>query len=299
VSLRPHWEEIFHNLHARLRSKPPFRKSYTNPISIRASNPALPSKRKGSIAKMTRVKNATRKNNFNKRPYVRSHEGNSQDGPPPSKKAKKNPQSSTTINATKTNTTQAQPSSAEAPTADQSHDAIASESVANATDLTNTHDVTTINIISSTHIQQKVMRTLETLSVYPPPPDKKPRAVMLHAKAHYASKMITIAEIVKRETAKDGGKWFQYNKVDGVMMDYKESVKKRRGKEKEDKNKDEQDAEGGEGGEAESEEETTAFETMKKPFERANEGNPKMRAVPFMTIYLSRIRIDGLKKAYG
>jgi hypothetical protein len=51
--------------------------------------------------------------------------------------------------------------------------------------------------------------------------------------------------------------------------------------------------------EEESEEETTAFETMKTPFERANEEKAKVRAVPNMSLYLARVRIDSLRKAYA
>lgn len=46
-------------------------------------------------------------------------------------------------------------------------------------------------------------------------------------------------------------------------------------------------------------EDTAAFETMKTPLERAVEGKPKIRAVPVMTIYLSRVRVDALKSAFG
>jgi len=84
-----------------------------------------------------------------------------------------------------------------------------------------------------------------------------------------ASKMITIAEIAKREIAKDGGKWFQYNKVEEVMVEQKEIPKKNCGgvgeKEKDNMNKEEGE-----------DEETTAFETMKTPFERRMKENRKL-----------------------
>ncbi|TVY33503.1 hypothetical protein LOCC1_G006649, partial [Lachnellula occidentalis] len=47
------------------------------------------------------------------------------------------------------------------------------------------------------------------------------------------------------------------------------------------------------------EEEEESFETMKTPFERAIEGKSKVRAVPGMTTYLSRVRIERLGKKYG
>ena len=125
---------------------------------------------------------------------------------------------------------------------------------------------------------------------------------MMKAKAGVASKMISIAEIAKRDIGKEGGKWFQHNCVEGVMEEVKE--KPRKGKGGKDKWKNDGEGKGredggGEGGEVESEEESTAFETMKTPFERANEGKAKVRAVPVMRLYLTRVRIDGLRKAYG
>jgi hypothetical protein len=38
---------------------------------------------------------------------------------------------------------------------------------------------------------------------------------------------------------------------------------------------------------------------MKTPFERAIEGRPKIRSVPVMTLYLSSVRVDSLRKLHG
>jgi hypothetical protein len=176
-----------------------------------------------------------------------------------------------------------------------SHDASASSSTDNpqiSTELENTHNVTIMNIISSSQIQQKVTRALEILSEFPVVPPAKPKVVMLHVKAPIASKLITIAEITKRELVKGGGKWYQYNKLGQIM----EEKKSREGGGK----KDEvvggdvsmaDDADGDAGNENDEE-----FETMKTPFERAIEGKPKVRVIPIMTLYLSRVRIDSLRK---
>lgn len=110
---------------------------------------------------------------------------------------------------------------------------------------------------------------------------------MLHSKAKLASKLITVVEIAKREIAAGGGKWFQYNVVDTIMEKKEKKVSGER--------KDDGEGEDGEG----EEEEEEGFETMKTPFERAIEGKAKLRAVPTMTTYLSRVRIEGLRKAYG
>jgi len=189
-----------------------------------------------------------------------------------------------------------QSNSASRPAPTTSHDSSASnltDTPQILTELENTHDVTIINIISSSQIQQKVTRALELLSEYPTPPQTKPKVVMLHAKAPIASKLITIAEITKREIVKGGGKWFQYNKLGQIVEEKKPREEK--GKEKV-AGRDVSMAENGdEEGLNESEEE---FETMKTPFERAIEGKPKVRAAPVMTVYLSRERIDSLRKKY-
>jgi hypothetical protein len=95
-----------------------------------------------------------------------------------------------------------------------------------------------------------------------------------------------------------GEKWYQYNKVEQVLVERKEE-----GKDLRENNEKGKEEEGGTVGldnkEEEDEEEEEAFETMKTPFERANEGTAKVRAVPVMTIYLTHARIDELKKAYG
>ncbi|KAG0646006.1 hypothetical protein D0Z07_7761 [Hyphodiscus hymeniophilus] len=161
------------------------------------------------MSQMARTKEPARRVNSNKRPHdapKKQHEG----GPPPSKKARKNPPSSTSLETPKpsnTNTTSAQPQlqspSENPPPASQSSNA--APLPPSQADLAKTHDVTTQSIISSSHIQQKVTRVLEILSVYPTPANEKPRVVMLHAKAACASKMISIAEIAKREIAREGG----------------------------------------------------------------------------------------------
>jgi hypothetical protein len=163
------------------------------------------------------------------------------------------------------------------------------------------HDARSMSIISSSHIQQTVARALEVLSRDPETAPTGSRVIMLHSKAPVASKMVTIAEIAKREIARAGGKWYQYNKVEQTMVEQKNGPKEASSKAGKDKvsagGTPRADVAEGEG--SESEEDTTAFETMKTPFERANEGKSKVRAVPTMTIYLARDRIDSLRKAYG
>lgn len=164
--------------------------------------------------------------------------------------------------------------------------------------LLKSYDITTMSIISSSQIQTKVTRALSLLSTYPTPPSAKPVLILLHAKSKAAAKLISIAEIVKREIAgKEGGKWFQYNVVEQVVEEQKEVVGKGEEKKVSGEEKGE-DVEMGNGDiDAESEEE--GFEVMKTPFERTLEGTAKVRSVPVMRIYLSRVRIESLRREYG
>jgi hypothetical protein len=155
-----------------------------------------------------------------------------------------------------------------------------------------------MNIITSSSIQKKVTHAVETAMGSTLP---KSAVVKLHAKGPAASKMITVVEIAKRQIEQKGGKWFQYNKVEQVLAERqdKKDVKNKgngKGKEKEGEG-DPAELDGEE--EEEDAEEREAFETMKTPFERANEGTAKVRAVLVMTIYLTCTRIEELRKAYG
>jgi hypothetical protein len=152
-------------------------------------------------------------------------------------------------------------------------------------DLASTYSINSISILTSSKISKKTTSVLEKLSQYPTIPPAKPVLVFLHSKAVGASKLITIVEIAKREVAAKGGKWFQYNALSQVMEERKREEGK--GEEKDGMDLDEE------------EDEKDSFEVMKTPFERAVEGTPKIRAVPIMATYLSRVRIESLRKRYG
>ena len=162
----------------------------------------------------------------------------------------------------------------------------------NPTGLEDTHDVTSMSIISSSKIEQKVARALQVLSEYPAVPLAKPKVLMLHSKAAVASKMISIAEITKREIVKNGGKWYQYNKLGEVI----EGKKEKRGGLGKERSAMEDVSMAGNGNDEAGNASEEEFETMKTPFERAIEGKPKIRATPVMTLYLSRVRIESLRK---
>lgn len=102
------------------------------------------------------------------------------------------------------------------------------------------------------------------------------------AKAKSAGKLVSVVEVVKREIGGEGGVWFQYNGLgEGVGGVPREG-----------------EGEGGDG-DVEMEMEDEGFEKMKTRIERAIEGTEKVRSVPVMTVYLSRVRIEALREAYG
>ncbi|KAF4624427.1 hypothetical protein G7Y89_g13741 [Cudoniella acicularis] len=167
-------------------------------------------------------------------------------------------------------------------------------------DLANSHDVLPISVISSSQIEKKVNSVLNHLKTFPAIPPVKLAVVMVYSKAKSASKLITIIEIAKREIGSNGGKWFQYNVIDQVKEPRENTTEKQIRKPADtqgDEGKSSIDADPIE--EPESDNGEQSFETMKTPFERAIEGKLKIRAVPIMTIYLSRVRIESLKSQYG
>lgn len=137
------------------------------------------------------------------------------------------------------------------------------------------------------------------LAEWPAKGGEKEKVVILSAKGEVGGKLISVVEIVKRELAGQGAKWFQYTIVEGK----KEERKKKKMRKQDDSGEEKRQENGKESvGDAEEEEddgEEEAFEVMKTPFERAIEGQPKIREVPAMVIYLSRVRLDGLRKKYG
>jgi Alba len=190
--------------------------------------------------------------------------------------------------------------------------------------LARTHHVISLSIISSSPIQKKVSRVLSHISS---PDIKKPPLVILTAKAGVASKAITIAEISKREIGNGGGTWFQYSGVEGVLGEWapKDRGTKVEGEKAGTKdggaedegaiesgvlasNEAEASKEEADGDEEEEEEE--AFENMRDPPATnptvqeypsviEHELRKKIRAIPVLTIYLSRARVGELKKEYG
>lgn len=166
-----------------------------------------------------------------------------------------------------------------------------------------TYEVTCMNIISSSKIQSKVTAIIEKLGSFSFVAATKPNIFLLRAKGTVASKLVTIIEISKREIAKAGGKWYQYNVLGQVLVPHEKKSAAIRGAgftlgPKTNADIDAMEVDDNEERQNINDDETS-FETMKTPLERAIEGKPKVQAVPVILILLSRVRNNALKGAYG
>lgn len=165
-------------------------------------------------------------------------------------------------------------------------------------------DVQIHSVISSSKMQKKVTSVLRHLTVTAA---AKPRVSVLRAKAADAGKLISISEIAKRELAKnqpnDGhaGRWFQYIGLGEEASEIPRDIEGRTIVEDTilgARSREEMEEAAADKAEAEDEDDG-GFEHMKTPFERAIEGRPRKRAVPIMSLFLSRVPIAELSKRYG
>ena len=182
------------------------------------------------------------------------------------------------------------------------------------------YEFTTMSIISSSKIEQKVRSLLQHLEKFhSADTNAKPGVVALHAKSSVASKLVSIVEIAKKNVAKEGGKWWQYSRLHGQKMDLKEKLHKSKDREKiflkrQQHGQDTESADVGdqrepsvkEDGNGQEEEDENAFQTMGESNVSqqsvngvANEGRKKIRAIPIMTVYMSRVPIAEFKGIYG
>ncbi|TGJ87038.1 hypothetical protein E0Z10_g1760 [Xylaria hypoxylon] len=177
------------------------------------------------------------------------------------------------------------------------------------------YEVQLQSVISSSKIKQRVLAMLRHLtpptmsSSIEPKPDTlipKTKVSVLRAKATEAGKLISIAEIAKREIEKERstsdsvvtetsqgsktGCWFQYIALGEELQQ----------KHREEGNTViEETVLGDPGADEQDHDEDDDFEVMKTPFERAIDGRPLVRGVPVMSLFLSRSSIEELKRRYG
>ncbi|KAI4189407.1 MAG: hypothetical protein L6R41_001515 [Letrouitia leprolyta] len=179
-------------------------------------------------------------------------------------------------------------------------------------------DISTMSIISSSKINQKVKALLDRVEKFTfADVNARPGIVVVEAKAAVASKMISVVEIAKADIAKRHGKWYEYTKLRSELLPLK--VKRKQKKQPPGGNtpangEDTQDAMGiapqastmGTANDLEAdkevdlEDEAEAFETMQEPYGGATTNEKaRIRATPVMTIYFSCVPVPGLKEVYG
>lgn len=135
------------------------------------------------------------------------------------------------------------------------------------------------SVLSSTQITTRVSATLSHLKPAPrPTEDEKPTLVLLAGKPGVSNKLITIAEIVKRQLESEKTKVYQYNDLSMESVTAKAPQPKTKASTT-DPSAGNEDAE------------ETAFQTMALP--------EKTHAAPTLSIYLSTTSIDVLKKRFG
>lgn len=183
-------------------------------------------------------------------------------------------------------------------------------------------EFTKISIISSSKMEKSVRKLLLSLEKFSfADLNCKPGVVMLSAKASVATKLVGVVEIAKKAIDKDNGKWYQYSKVqeDVVPLEQKSMKREDGGKtlsewQAEQKRPREESSEGATVHEVEETKlggneddmDEDAFETMgfagsyeAKTTTEEHEARRKVRAVPVMTIYMSRVAVPGLKDIFG
>lgn len=148
------------------------------------------------------------------------------------------------------------------------------------------YNLHSLSVLSSSKIRTRVTQTLAILSPPLAAQDSKDNLVLLHARPNAASKLISIVEILKRElSGSTSEQWFQYNVLEKKLAE-KTTSRPNEGSPDEDKN-------------VTNSAEEIVFEAMKMPYEKSAERMPKIKADIILKIYLSRVRIESLKKIYG
>jgi hypothetical protein len=173
------------------------------------------------------------------------------------------------------------------------------------TTLSQTHTITRLSIQSNTQISAKATNVISKLSSTQEDPTKPP-LVILRAQSRWASKLISIVEIAKRNLAESpppptttngssGIEIFQYSSLSSEMVE----IERRKSKPK-----------GGLGGaplpegEGEGSDDEGAFQTMGASSAAAagdgeDEGGMKKRAVPVLTVYLAGRPVKALRSEFG
>lgn len=142
--------------------------------------------------------------------------------------------------------------------------------------LSEKYATTSLAIQSNTQISSRATAVITALSpaVNPQTDITKPPLVVLRAQSRWSSKLISVAEIAKRDLQAKGVKVFQYSALSSEIVEIERKSKP--------------------DGAAELSDDE-AFQTM-----GAHElSDRKKRAVPVLTVYLAAQSVKGLKGAFG
>ena len=153
-----------------------------------------------------------------------------------------------------------------------------------------------MSIISSSKIETKVTTLLNHLARFDGfDRSVKPGVVALYAKAPVANKLVSVIEIAKRSLQKDDQRLYQYSQLSSelVALGHKADRREQRAQGTSAK------SESGLGppvppdGDDEDEGDEPAFEPMDVPQAK------RVRAVPVLTVYLSRVSVKELAAEFG
>jgi hypothetical protein len=166
--------------------------------------------------------------------------------------------------------------------------------------LSETHTITRLSIQSNTQISAKATNVISKLSPTTQEKDSsktdtdtnaKPPLIILRAQSRWASKLISIVEIAKRnlESPDSGIKIFQYSSLSSEMVEIERKPKPK--------------GLGAPLPEGEGSDDEDAFQTMGASAPTASsgqdEGGMKKRAVPVLTVYLATRPVKALRSEFG
>ncbi|KAL1839968.1 hypothetical protein VTJ49DRAFT_973 [Mycothermus thermophilus] len=160
--------------------------------------------------------------------------------------------------------------------------------------LSSNFDVKPMSVMPSTSIRGHVDRALSHLGRFSPwDLSIRPGVVVLCAKSPAASKLVTIAELVRRRIGESEQKWYQYNVVSETVTIEEAGVQMWR----EPPSVVEDTVMGGEAEEGEEEEDGEYFETMTRPTTIHDEAvhPPRTRYTAYVTVLLSRVPVAELQ----
>jgi hypothetical protein len=186
----------------------------------------------------------------------------------------------------------------------------------NDTALSKTYTVTRLSIQSNTQISAKATTIISNLSANATQQDQdqdptKPPLIILRAQSRWASKLISIVEIAKRNLAESpppttttngssgssGIEIFQYSSLSSEIVEIERRKPKQKG------GLAGAPLPGGAGeGEGEGSDDEGAFQTMGASSAAADgkdEGDMKKRAVPVLTVYLAVKPVKALRSEFG